>query len=277
MAAPTTQSRAPVAGGAASVRAAAKAGATTRVTLRIFRFNPDTDAKPVYREYTVDADPTDRVLDALNQVKWYEDGTLTYRRSCAHGICGSDAMRINGVNRLACKVLIRDVGSSVTIEPLMGFRVIKDMVVDMEPFFAQFRSVMPYLINDNPVPADGRERRQTVVDRERFDDTTKCILCAACTTSCPSFWADENFVGPAAIVNAHRFIFDSRDESSDERLEILNDREGVWRCRTIFNCTEACPREIRITKAIGEVKQAILKGGAANVTIRQPASAHAAG
>ncbi|MBB4634782.1 succinate dehydrogenase iron-sulfur subunit [Longimicrobium terrae] len=276
MAAPT-QSRPGVAGGAASVRAAAKAGAHSRITLRIFRFNPDTDEKPVYREYTVDADPTDRVLDALNQVKWYEDGTLTYRRSCAHGICGSDAMRINGVNRLACKVLIRDVGNSVTIEPLMGFRVIKDMVVDMEPFFAQYRSVMPFLINDSPVPTDGRERRQTVSDREKFDDTTKCILCAACTTSCPSFWADDNFVGPAAIVNAHRFIFDSRDGSGDERLEILNDREGVWRCRTIFNCTEACPREIRITKAIGEVKQAILKGGAHNVTVRQPASAHAAG
>ena len=231
-----------------------------RVTLRVQRFNPDVDREPSYKEYTLEVEPTDRVLDALNSVKWYQDGTLTYRRSCAHGVCGSDAMRINGVNRLACKVLMRDTGERVTIEPLMGFRVIKDLVVDMEPFFAQYRSVLPYLINDEREP--DRERPQSIEQRERYDDTTKCILCAACTTSCPSFWADENFVGPAAIVNAHRFIFDSRDKGGSERLDILNDREGVWRCRTIFNCTEACPREIKITKAIGEVKKAILYGKA---------------
>ncbi len=229
-----------------------------RVTLAVLRFNPDTDSKPTMKEYVVESEPTDRVLDALNSIKWYQDGSLTYRRSCAHGVCGSDAMRINGVNRLACKVLMRDVGERVTIEPLMGFRVIKDLVVDMEAFFAQFRSVLPYLINDEQ-PAH-RERLQSVEEREVFDDTTKCILCAACTTSCPSFWADENFVGPAAIVNAHRFIFDSRDKGAAARLDRLNEREGVWRCRTIFNCTEACPREIRITKAIGEVKKAILHG-----------------
>jgi succinate dehydrogenase / fumarate reductase, iron-sulfur subunit len=232
-----------------------------RVTVKVQRFNPDTDREPSYREYNIEVEPTDRVLDALNVVKWYHDGTLTYRRSCAHGICGSDAMRINGVNRLACKVLMRDVGQTVTIEPLMGFGVIKDLVVDMEPFFAQFRSVLPYLINEERTGE--RERIQSIEEREVFDDTTKCILCAACTTSCPSFWADDNFVGPAAIVNAHRFIFDSRDKGAAERLDILNDREGVWRCRTIFNCTEACPREIRITRAIGEVKKAILYGAPA--------------
>ncbi len=229
-----------------------------KVRLRIQRFDPDNDAAPYYREYDVEVEPTDRVLDALNAIKWYQDGTLTYRRSCAHGVCGSDAMRINGVNRLACKMLMRDVGEHVTIEPLMGFRVVKDLVVDMEPFFEQYRSVMPYLVNDERVP--DRERLQSVEEREVYDDTTKCILCAACTTSCPSFWADEEFVGPAAIVNAHRFIFDSRDKAAAERLDILNDREGVWRCRTIFNCTEACPREIKITRAIGEVKRAILYG-----------------
>ncbi len=227
-----------------------------KATIRIQRYNPEVDEGPVHREYQVDVDPTDRVLDALNTIKWYQDGTLTFRRSCAHGICGSDAMRINGVNRLACKVLMRDVGEAVTVEPLLGFRIIKDLVVDMEPFFAQYRSVLPYLINDTRPPI--RERLQTPDQRERFDDTTKCILCAACTTSCPQFWADEEFVGPAAIVNAHRFIFDSRDQGAGDRLEILNRREGVWRCRTIFNCTEACPREIRITRAIGEVKKAIL-------------------
>ena len=230
------------------------------LTLRILRYNPETDEVPYYREYAVEVEPTDRVLDVLNAVKWYQDGAVTYRRSCAHGICGSDAMRINGVNRLACKVLVRDVGDKVTVEPLMGFRVIKDLVVDMEPFFAQYRSVLPFFINDTRPPE--RERIQSVEERERFDDTTKCILCAACTTSCPSFWANDEFVGPAAIVNAHRFIFDSRDEAAGERLERLNDREGVWRCRTIFNCTEACPREIKITRAIGEVKKAILYGTA---------------
>jgi succinate dehydrogenase / fumarate reductase iron-sulfur subunit len=231
-----------------------------KVTLKILRYNPETDAAPTYREYTVEVDPTDRVLDALNAVKWYQDGSLTYRRSCAHGVCGSDAMRINGSNRLACKVLMRDVGDHVTVEPLMGFRVMKDLVVDMEHFFAQYRSVLPFFINDSRPPT--RERRQSVEERERFDDTTKCILCAACTTSCPSFWANEDFVGPAAIVNAHRFIFDSRDTGAAERLDRLNEREGVWRCRTIFNCTEACPREIKVTQAIGEVKKAILYGTA---------------
>jgi succinate dehydrogenase / fumarate reductase, iron-sulfur subunit len=225
-------------------------------TIKILRFNPEIDEKPVYREYTVEVEPTDRVLDALHTIKWYQDGTLTFRRSCAHGICGSDAMRINGVNRLACKVLMRDVGDHVTVEPMMGFRVLKDLAVDMEPFFAQYRSVLPYLITD--AKPTQRERLQSIEDRERYDDTTKCILCACCTTACPSFWADEGFVGPAAIVNAHRFIFDTRDEAAGERLERLNSRQGVWKCRTIFNCTEACPREIKITKAIGEVKNAIL-------------------
>ena len=228
-----------------------------KATFRIQRFDPTKDKKPYYKEYQVELDPTDRVLDGLNQIKWYQDGSLTFRRSCAHGVCGSDAMRINGANGLACKVLMRDVGEKVTIEPLLGLPVIKDLVVDMEPFLAQYRSIMPYLVNDE-VPPDGRERLQSIEERERFDDTTKCILCAACTTSCPSFWANDQFVGPASIVNAHRFIFDSRDRAAQERLDILNSKTGVWRCRTIYNCTVACPREIQITKAIGEVKQAIL-------------------
>ena len=201
--------------------------------------------------------PTDQLLDALHQVKWLRDGTLTFRRSCAHGVCGSDAMVVNGRNRLACKVLMQEVGKKVTVEPLRGMPVIKDLVVDMEPFFAKYRSVKPYLINDEPAP-QGRERLQSPADRERFDDTTKCILCAACTTSCPSFWGNDGYVGPAAIVQAHRFIFDSRDQGAAQRLEILNDRMGVWRCRTVFNCVQACPRDIDVTRAIGEVKKAIL-------------------
>ena len=229
------------------------------VTLKIFRFNPETDKKPHYDQFVVEAEPTDRVLDLLEFVKGYHDGTLSFRRSCAHGICGSDAMRINGVNYLACKVLVQTLKSKrITVEPILGLPVIKDLIVDMEPFFDHYKSVMPYLINDEPPPA--RERLQSAEQHERFDDTTKCILCACCTTSCPSYWYGEDYVGPAAIVAAHRFIFDSRDRAGAERLRIMNDLFGVYRCHTIFNCTVACPREIEVTLAIGEVKKAIVTG-----------------
>jgi len=228
------------------------------VTLRILRYNPETDKKPHYENYQIEAEPNDQILDLLNKVKWHTDGTLSYRRSCAHGVCGSDAMRINGVNRLACKVLVKDVGTKITVEPLLGLPLKKDLVVDMEPFFDQYRSVMPFMVNDDPPPAE--ERHQTVEQRARFDDTTKCILCAACTTSCPSFWATGQYVGPAAMVQAHRFIYDSRDQAGAQRLNILNDRMGVWRCHDINNCTDACPREIEVTKALGELKMAIATG-----------------
>ena len=226
------------------------------VTIR--RFNPEVSEESDWENYQVTAEPTDRVLDALHKVKWDLDGTLTFRRSCAHGVCGSDAMRINGKNRLACKTLIKDVNPEkpITVEAIKGLPVLKDLVVDMEPFFEAYREVMPFLITSGNEPT--RERLQSQKDRERFDDTTKCILCAACTTSCPVFWTDGQYFGPPAIVDAHRFIFDSRDEGTDQRLEILNDKEGVWRCRTTFNCTEACPRGIEVTKAIQEVKRALI-------------------
>ncbi|HET8628516.1 MAG TPA: succinate dehydrogenase iron-sulfur subunit [Thermomicrobiales bacterium] len=227
-----------------------------RVHYRIKRFDPATDEKPHYKEYDVDLEPTDRVLDGLNAIKWYQDGTLTYRRSCAHGVCGSDAMRINGRNALACTLLIRDAGTKLTIEPLLGLKVIKDLVVDLEPFFQHYREIKPYLITHDQPPM--AERRQSPAQRELFDDSTKCILCAACTAACPPFWANHAFVGPAALVNAHRFIFDSRDQGALERLDILNQREGVWRCRTVFNCTDACPRHIKVTQHIEEIKRALL-------------------
>lgn len=230
-----------------------------QISLKVFRYNPEKDEKPHFETYTVDAEPNDRVLDLLEYVKGYIDGSLTFRRSCAHGVCGSDAMRINGRNRLACKTLVRDLNSQeITVEPLMGLRVLKDMFVDMEPFFDHYRSVLPYFVNDEQAPE--KERVQSPEQRERFDDTTKCILCAACTTACPSYWANGNYVGPAAIVNAHRFIFDSRDRAAADRLNILNDQFGVYRCHTIFNCSEACPREIHVTQAIEEVKRAINSG-----------------
>src|SRR5215213_737989 len=208
------------------------------VTVKILRYNPEVADESRWESYQVTAEPTDRLLDALHKVKWDLDGSLTFRRSCAHGVCGSDAMRINGRNRLACKTLL------------------KDLNVDMEPFFASYREIMPFLITTGNEPT--RERLQSAEQRERFDDTTKCILCAACTSSCPVFWTDGQYFGPDAIVNAHRFIFDSRDDGAAQRLDILNDRQGVWRCRTTFNCSEACPRGIQITKAIQEVKRAMI-------------------
>jgi succinate dehydrogenase / fumarate reductase iron-sulfur subunit len=230
------------------------------IHLRVFRFNPEKDQRPRFDLYTIETDPTERILDLLEYVRGDVDGSLSFRRSCAHGVCGSDAMRINGRNLLACKVLVKDLGTSeITVEPLLGLRVIKDLIVDMNPFFDHYKSVLPYFINDTP-PEDGKEYLQSPAQRERFDDTTKCILCAACTTSCPSFWSNNEYVGPAAIVNAHRFVFDSRDQGAAQRLEVLNEHFGVWRCRTAFNCTEACPREIKITQAIAEVKQALVTG-----------------
>ncbi len=227
-----------------------------QVELSILRYDPERDNKPHWDRYSVESEPMDRVLDLLHRVKWEHDGSLTFRRSCAHGVCGSDAMMINGRNRLACKIRVDQLGRKISVAPLPGMAVIKDLVVDMDDFFAKYRSVMPFMMADSAPPE--RERLQSAEDRERYDDTTKCILCAACTSACPSFWAQPSYVGPAAIVNAHRFIFDSRDDHAEERLEILADENGVWRCRTIFNCVDACPRGINITQAILEVSSAIV-------------------
>ena len=226
------------------------------ITVRVKRFDPETDKKARWQEYKLDVDQNERVLDVLNDIKWEQSGSLAFRRSCAHGICGSDAMVINGTNRLACKVLVKDLGDTITIEPIRGLPVLKDLIVDMEPFFDSYKSILPYFINDEQAPA--AERLQSPEEREVFDATTKCILCAACTTACPVFWTNGRYIGPAAIVNAHRFIFDSRDQGSNQRLEVLNGLNGLWRCRTAYNCTEACPRGIPVTQAIEEVKRELL-------------------
>src|SRR5690606_24298942 len=203
------------------------------VTFIIRRFDPELDSEPRWVDYDVELYSTDRVLDALHKIKWEVDGSLSFRRSCAHGICGSDAMRINGRNRLACKTLIKDLDISqpIYVEAIKGLPLEKDLIVDMEPFFESYRQIQPFLIASGKPE---KERIQSVAQRETFDDTTTCILCAACTSSCPVFWTDGQYFGPAAIVNAHRFIFDSRDEGGQVRLDILNDKEGVWRCRTTF-------------------------------------------
>lgn len=229
-----------------------------KATITIRRYQPEKREDPYYEDFEVEVEPTDRVLDALNHIMWHIDGTLAMRRSCQHGICGSDAMRINGQNRLACKTLMEEVGDEVTVEPLMGFEVLKDLVVDFDDFFEKIRSVKAFQIADSTPPDE--ERVQSPAEYERYEETSKCIMCGACTGSCPSFWPNQDFVGPAAVVQAHRFLFDSRDEGNAERLRELDHRDGAWACRTVFNCTRACPVDIEVTKAIGEVKQAIVQG-----------------
>jgi succinate dehydrogenase / fumarate reductase iron-sulfur subunit len=230
------------------------------ITLKIQRFNPETDSAPYFREYAVQVEPTDRVLDALMSVKSAQDGALSFRKSCGHGVCGSDAMIINGQERLACKTLVREVateGQVVTIQPLKHLPLQRDLLVEQGEFFARWRSVKPYLISDRPVP-EGKERLQSPEERQAFEDPTKCILCAACYSACPIL--DEKnprFVGPAAIANAARFVFDSRDTGLAARLPALDRPDGVWACENHFECTRVCPRGIKVTKNINLTKRRI--------------------
>lgn len=231
-----------------------------KIKVKILRFDPEKDKKAHWETYEVETFPNDRVIDVLNYIKWHLDNTLTMRRSCLHGICGSDAMMINGRNRLACKTLVRDVvkqdGGIFSVEPIRGLKVERDLLVDMEPFFDSYKAIMPYFINEDPPPAS--ERIQSEEDAERMAHSSNCILCACCTTSCPIFWVNGSYLGPAALVQAHRFIFDSRDQATPQRLGIINQSTGVWRCRTAYNCTEACPREIPITELIEELKRVVM-------------------
>jgi succinate dehydrogenase / fumarate reductase iron-sulfur subunit len=231
-----------------------------KIRLQIQRFNPEVDAKPYYQEYSIEAEPTDRVLDALMQVKNELDGTLAFRRSCAHGVCGSDGMIINGQERLACKTLVKDVaeedGATVRVEPLQHLSVLRDLIVEQDEFFGRWRAVKPYLINTEPVAE--KERIQSQEERGMFDDPTKCILCASCYSACPIL--DEKntrFIGPAAIAQAARFVFDSRDRGFEERLPVLDHPDGVWACENHFQCTRVCPRGIKVTKNINLAKRKI--------------------
>lgn len=226
-------------------------------TFTIFRFDPEKDSKPSYKEYKVWAEPTWRILDCLNEIKWNQDGTLTFRRSCAHGVCGSDAMKINRACALACQVLVQDYKKPhFLIEPLPTFAVIKDLAVDLDPFFRKYERIRPYFANNSPPPQT--ERLQSIESRKEIDDAVKCILCASCTSSCPSNWYNPNYLGPAALLKAYRFIFDSRDEDEEERIRIVNDSDGIWRCHAIFNCTEVCPKEIEVTEALSKLKRRVL-------------------
>ncbi|MFP4531875.1 MAG: succinate dehydrogenase iron-sulfur subunit [Desulfobacterales bacterium] len=230
-----------------------------QITLKIRRFNPETDQSPYDQEFTVSAEPTDRVLDLLMYIKQHEDGSLGFRKSCAHGVCGSDAMRINGKDRLACKTLVRDVaesdGAVIAIEPLRYFKIQRDLIVDQVPFFERYRSVKPYLINEEPVAE--KERIQSPEERKAFDNPTNCILCAACFSACPIPQDNPRFLGPAAIAQAARFNKDSRDKGFENRLPVLDAPDGVWPCQNHFECTRACPRGIKITRLINETKRKI--------------------
>lgn len=223
-----------------------------KIRFRIKRFNPALDSRPHFEEFTIEAEPETPVLDCLHEIKWHQDGSLAFRRSCGHAICGSCAMTINGQNMLACQTLVKDIGARITVEPLRSFPVEKDLIVDLDRFYEKFYAIMPYFVNNSPPP--DTERIQWPEDQELIDEAASCIMCASCTSSCPSFWADDDYIGPAALLKAYRFIFDTRDQAQKERLALINTGKGPWKCHTIFNCNEACPKDIDITNAIARLK-----------------------
>jgi len=224
----------------------------------IYRYNPEVDEKPRMQNYDVVLQPTDRMLlDALVRIK-EQDDSLVFRRSCREGVCGSDGMNINGRNGLACVTKLIDLRDPVVIRPLPGLPVIRDLIVDMSQFFKQYDSVKPYLINNDPPPE--KERLQAPEDREELDGLYECILCACCTTACPSFWWNpDKFVGPAGLLQAYRFLADTRDQATSERLDDLEDPYRLFRCHTIMNCVDVCPKGLNPTRAIGKIKELLVK------------------
>ncbi len=228
---------------------------------KIYRYNPETDKKPYMQEFDIDIpEGSDKMLlDILVDLKEV-DPTLSFRRSCREGVCGSDGMSINGKNGLACITSISSLKSPVVIRPLPGLPVIRDLVVDMAQFYKQYEKIKPYLIADTETPA--KERLQSPEDREKLDGLYECILCACCSTSCPSFWWNpDKFVGPAGLLQAYRFLTDSRDTHTEERLNDLDDAYSVFRCRGIMNCVDVCPKGLNPTKAIGHIRSMLLKSG----------------
>ncbi len=222
--------------------------------LSIYRYDPERDSKPYMQDFEVALQPADRMLlDVILRIKDEQDDSLTLRKSCREGVCGSDAMNINGRNGLACVTPVKGLKEPVILRPLPGMPVVRDLVVDLTQFFAQYHSIKPYLINDEPTPQT--ERLQSPGDRAKLDGLYECILCACCTTQCPSFWWNpERFVGPAGLLQAYRFIIDSRDLATRERLDDLNDAYRLFRCRTIMNCTEVCPRGLAPSRAIEKIR-----------------------
>ena len=225
---------------------------------RIYRFNPEVDRRPYMQDFHLELEPSDKkLLDALIRLKSIDD-TLSFRRSCREGVCGSDAMNINNKNGLACVTELAGLKQPVEIRPLPGLPVIRDLIVDMTQFFKQYQSIKPYLISEGPRPE--RERLQRPEDRAELDGLYECILCACCSTACPSFWWNpDKFVGPAGLLAAYRFIADTRDEATNERLDNLEDPYRLFRCHTIMNCVDVCPKDLNPTKAIGKIKDLMVK------------------
>ncbi|MDT8402942.1 succinate dehydrogenase iron-sulfur subunit [Sulfuriflexus sp.] len=223
----------------------------------IYRFNPATDSEPRMQDYELQVQDGMMLLEALTLLK-EQDESLSFRRSCGEGVCGSDAMNINGRNGLACVTPLAALGEHVVLRPLPGQPVIRDLIVDLEQFYKQYRAVKPWLQNDEPEPAV--ERLQTPAQREQLDGLYECILCACCTTACPSYWWNpERFLGPAALLQACRFVVDSRDQATEQRLDMLDDAYKLFRCHSIMNCADVCPKGLNPTRAIGRIKQAMLK------------------
>ncbi len=226
-------------------------------TIKILRYDSETDKKPYWKSYDIALDPESTILDVLNEIHWKIDGSLSYRRSCRSAICGSCAMKINGKNVLACETPIHRFKGTIKIEPLPGFPILKDLVVDMDGFFKKMERVIPYLVTESPLP--DKEFIQKPEEFEYIREVSNCILCGACTSSCPSLWANEDYLGPAALLKAYRFIFDTRDDGAIDRIDIVNDKNGIWRCHTIFNCMEACPKNIKITEYLSRLKVKVLE------------------
>jgi succinate dehydrogenase / fumarate reductase, iron-sulfur subunit len=225
---------------------------------KIYRYDPDKDAEPYMQDYDVEPEPSDRMLlDMLVRIK-AQDDSLSLRRSCREGVCGSDAMNINGKNGLACIIQLADLKEPVELRPLPGLPVIRDLIVDMSQFFKQYHSIKPYLVNHDPSPA--KERLQTPEERAALDGLYECILCACCTTACPSFWWNpDKFVGPAGLLQAYRFLADSRDQATNERLDNLEDPYRLFRCHSIMNCVDVCPKGLNPTSAIGRIKELLVR------------------
>ncbi len=224
----------------------------------IYRFNPETDTKPYFQDFELkNLDPGTMLLDALLKIK-EQDPSLSFRRSCREGVCGSDGMNINGINRLACVTKVVDLGERIELRPLPGLPVIRDLIIDMEQFYKQYKAVKPFLIGIEPEPEV--ERLQSPEERDLLDGLYECILCGCCSTACPSFWWNpDKFLGPAALLQASRFIEDSRDAALDERLDQLDDAYKLYRCHSIMNCVQVCPKGLNPTKAIGRIKERMVK------------------
>jgi succinate dehydrogenase / fumarate reductase, iron-sulfur subunit len=232
------------------------------VTLKIYRFNPEVDKDPHYDTFTIDANSNDRILDCLNKIRWEQDSSLTYRMSCAHGICGSDAVSINGIPALACQKLVKDydITKGLLIEPLKFFPIIKDLTVDMEPFFERITAIHPTTPPVSTFETTDQENLQTIEERNQIDDAVKCILCGCCVAACPVILEQEpKFIGPAAILRAQKYIFDSRRTDATERMRVMAKPYGIWGCKSYYMCTVVCPKKIKVTEQIIKTKKKLIQ------------------